>query len=79
MQLAKEADQAVLTEGNISYPDNSNSGEITDVEVKTELQKFIEDEVSTLEGLMAVENRITTEAEQLAYEKKMEVLNQKSE
>lgn len=79
MQLAREADQAVLTEGKVEYPDNSNAGQVTDVKVTSELQKFIEEEVSTLEALMAVESQIKTEGEQLAFEKKMEILNQKTE
>jgi phage recombination protein Bet len=52
-----------------------DESQTVDVQVKSELQKFIEEEAQSLEALMAVEKSINTEEEQLAYDRKFEQLN----
>lgn len=75
MQTAMITDQAVMKDDEVEYIDN-DSIEVEITEPKSELQKFIEDEVSTVESLVkAVEGKTLTESEQEAFDKKYQELD----
>jgi len=72
MELALTTDQAVLDGEEIRYPDNDPT--TVDVELKSELQKFIEDEVENLEALETISSQLKTKAEKEAYTIKLKAL-----
>jgi hypothetical protein len=76
MELALTSDQAVIEGEKLDYVDNPKES-VTDVQSvkKSELQSYIEVEVETLEALQAIENKIISEEEQLAYDTKFTELN----
>lgn len=76
MQTAIEYDYSTIKNGEKSYEDS-----FTDIEIdeRSELQKFIEDEAQDIRALKSIEDKIKTEAEQEAYDAQLEVLNENSE
>lgn len=76
MEMAITHDQAIIKGDNqLSYADNDGTIDVEATTPKSELQKFIEEEVTTLEALMNIADQVESEEEQAAFKNKMTELN----
>ena len=78
MQDAVVKDQQIIDkEGNGEYADNNNIVIKPEQDDRSEVLKFIQDEVETIESLEQVVNECKTDEEREAYDKKYEELQDK--
>ncbi len=78
MQDAVVKDQQIIDkEGNGEYADNNNIVIKPEQDDRSEVLKFIQDEVETIESLEQVVNECKTDEEREAYDKKYEELQNK--
>lgn len=76
MQTAVIKDQQIIDkEGNGEYADNDNIIIKAEKDDRSEVLKYIQDEVETVEALEQVMNEVKTDEEREAYDKKYEELN----
>lgn len=73
MEVALTSDQAVITHDKIEYADN-NSTVVVEVDSRSTLHRFIEEEVETIEALEAIKDKLKTQDELEAYANKLEEL-----
>ena len=75
MEVALTSDQAVITHDKIEYADNSST---VDVDSRSTLHRFIQEEVETIEALESIKDKLKTQDELEAYANKLEELQSKS-